>query len=334
MPGSATDRSPIDLPVVSRTASRRQFLRGSAQVLTLLAVGGYLVGCEVDDETDIEVRIPSNMAAYADNVPPPPEEIDRERLGFFTEHEATTIEAFTARLIPGTPEDPGAREAGVLTYMDVMLATVEGFWRPTYIEPPFAETYSGDTPPGESGSDVIYVSEDEIDRYGFQSQLTPREIYRRGLESLDALSQERLGARFVDLDEDQQDEIVTALADDEAPTFDEPSAELFFETLRRDTAHGMFADPSYGGNRDMVGWRLIGYPGAQRAYTPTDMRTEAEPRPPQSMAMLHAFNAGTAPNEGVILPVSDDDPQNQRVREGGHGEHRHGPDGRGGEEDR
>jgi gluconate 2-dehydrogenase gamma chain len=26
---------------------------------------------------------------------------------------------------------------------------------------------------------------------------------------------------------------------------------------------GFFADPIYGGNRDMVAWRMIGYPGAR-----------------------------------------------------------------------
>ena len=34
----------------------------------------------------------------------------------------------------------------------------------------------------------------------------------------------------------------------------------------------MFGDPMYGGNRDMVGWKLIGYPGAQRQYTPDDIK--------------------------------------------------------------
>ena len=35
--------------------------------------------------------------------------------------------------------------------------------------------------------------------------------------------------------------------------------------LLNDTNEGMFADPIYGGNRDFAGWKLIGYPGAQRA---------------------------------------------------------------------
>ncbi|MGN6484303.1 MAG: gluconate 2-dehydrogenase subunit 3 family protein, partial [Thermomicrobiales bacterium] len=29
---------------------------------------------------------------------------------------------------------------------------------------------------------------------------------------------------------------------------------------------GFFADPVHGGNRDMVGWKLIGFPGAHLSW--------------------------------------------------------------------
>ena len=41
-----------------------------------------------------------------------------------------------------------------------------------------------------------------------------------------------------------------------------------------------FADPIYGlprravgGNKDFAGWRLVGFPGAQAIFTPTDMQS-------------------------------------------------------------
>ncbi|UMZ72495.1 gluconate 2-dehydrogenase subunit 3 family protein [Natranaerofaba carboxydovora] len=37
----------------------------------------------------------------------------------------------------------------------------------------------------------------------------------------------------------------------------------FFEQLRQHTMEGMFADPIYGGNKDKIGWKLIGFPGAR-----------------------------------------------------------------------
>ena len=45
------------------------------------------------------------------------------------------------------------------------------------------------------------------------------------------------------------------------------SSKLFFDLLWRNTEEGFFADPLYGGNRNKVGWKLIGFPGvASGAY--------------------------------------------------------------------
>jgi len=41
---------------------------------------------------------------------------------FFNYDQATTIAAFTERLMPGAPGKPGARDAGVLNYIDLALA--------------------------------------------------------------------------------------------------------------------------------------------------------------------------------------------------------------------
>jgi gluconate 2-dehydrogenase gamma chain len=35
----------------------------------------------------------------------------------------------------------------------------------------------------------------------------------------------------------------------------------FFALFRQNVLEGMLADPAYGGNRDMVGWKWIGFPG-------------------------------------------------------------------------
>jgi gluconate 2-dehydrogenase gamma chain len=82
------------------------------------------------------------------------------------------------------------------------------------------------------------------------------------------------------------------------------SALSFFHNLRRHTAEGMFSDPVYGGNRNMVGWKLIGYPGAQRAYEPWEFQQEGTDRKPQSIMDMQAFNPGQPANADVALPVS------------------------------
>ena len=76
--------------------------------------------------------------------------------------------------------------------------------------------------------------------------------------------------------------------EDTASGFDRPSGKAFFTQLRNDTIEGMFGDPMYGGNRDLAGWKLIGYPGAQRQYTPDDIKNPAFTRDPRSLAQLIA----------------------------------------------
>ena len=41
----------------------------------------------------------------------------------------------------------------------------------------------------------------------------------------------------------------------------------FFRLLRQHTIEGMFCDPMHGGNADMIGWQLIGYPGPQMSWS-------------------------------------------------------------------
>ena len=94
------------------------------------------------------------------------------------------------------------------------------------------------------------------------------------------------GGDFVGLTEEQQDGILTDMDEDTATGFEGPAAKAFFTQLRNDTIEGMFADPMYGGNRDLVGWKLIGYPGAQRYYSADDLKQPGTNRQPQSLAQL------------------------------------------------
>jgi gluconate 2-dehydrogenase gamma chain len=117
--------------------SRRNFLKIATATVAVTAVG-----CDVAPPapTGLPAFRPPVAAQYpevpyAPLVPPAP-----GQLRFFTPHEARTVEAFTARLLPGTPQDPGAREAGVVYYVDHMLSHEEGFVEPVYRQGPFAES--------------------------------------------------------------------------------------------------------------------------------------------------------------------------------------------------
>ena len=281
------------------------FLRSSA-----IAVAG--VGAAACQPTDLQssgipntpVPVPNQYPDIPFAPPQPPPTL----LTVLTAAEAQAVEAFTARLYPGDPDDPGAREAGVTNFIDKKLAYHDGYVIYTYTQPPHAKTYEGDQPPDQQSDElgkIVWVKKSEIDRYGYQSLIPPVERYRVGLASLDRFATEQFGTDFADLSEGQQDQIIDALENGNAPDyFKDPTGKQLFDMLKGDTIQGMFADPAYGGNRDMIGWKQIGYPGAQRAYTPTDMDTEGAVRPPQSLAMMHRFHSGVGANPSVIVPQS------------------------------
>lgn len=235
-----------------------------------------------------------------DTAPPP------GVLRFFDAHQARTVDALTSRIFPAGPDGPGAHEAGAGNYIDYLLSRDDAFGQPIYRRSPFALAYRGDHPPPDREG-TVWAPKSELPRHGFQSALDPREIYRRGLASLDRLARRRFGADFADLPPDVQDRIVAALADDTAEGFETPTAREFFQMVQEHTVEGTFSDPQYGGNFDMIGWRAIGFPGAQRTYAPEDLSTEDIDLEPQSLAQLHAFHPRGAdqahPHPAVAMPM-------------------------------
>ena len=288
-------RAPDDTEDVPERRSRRFFLKSSGA-----AVAGGLGVAAGRQIAPAQATSPGS-----DPVPAPPEAPPEPRLRYFRPDQAALVEGIAARLIPGTPEDPGATEAGVVYFIDTLLANGDGFAEPTYRQPPFAQVYDGEAPPaaGTAGvAQVIWIAADQIERYGFQSPMTPREAYQNGLPAVNRFATERFGATFVELSARQQDQLLMAMEDDEATGFETPAASVFFSLLQNHVVQGMFSDPVYGGNRDMAGWKLVGYPGSQRGYNPEELQTEGTDRQPQGLTDLAHFHAGR-PEPYPVLPV-------------------------------
>lgn len=109
--------------------------------------------------------------------------------------DARDIEAITSCIVPSGDDGPGAREAGVVYFIDRALGSF------------FAGQHAA-------------IARD-----------------------LAALPQ-----RFADLDEAARDAQMHAL-----------EGQPLFESLRLLTILGLFASPAYGGNRDTLGWQLMGF---------------------------------------------------------------------------
>jgi gluconate 2-dehydrogenase gamma chain len=88
---------------------------------------------------------------------------------------------------------------------------------------------------------------DGVREQGYQGREAPRDIYRSGLKTL---------GRFHLLG-----------APEQAARLKEIEKTVFFSLLRTHTIEGMFCDPMHGGNVDMIGWQLVGFPGPRMGYT-------------------------------------------------------------------
>jgi gluconate 2-dehydrogenase gamma chain len=88
--------------------------------------------------------------------------------------------------------------------------------------------------------------------------------YRRGLRAVDRHARGKFGKRFALLGDAEKDAVLLDFEAGQVPGF-KPAAE-FFETVRCHVLEGVFGEPQYGGNRGMVGWRLVGFPGQQFGY--------------------------------------------------------------------
>jgi gluconate 2-dehydrogenase gamma chain len=163
---------------------------------------------------------------------------------FFTATEAHEVEAIVARLIPADDLSVSGKDAGCAVFIDRQLAGEYGTFGRLYMQGPF-----------QKGTPM----------QGDQSELVPRERYRLGLAGLDAYCQKQLQKSFSALAPEQQDKILTGLEKGEI-TLDGIDAKLFFSQILGNTMEGFFADPVYGGNRDMVSWKMIGFPGARYDY--------------------------------------------------------------------
>jgi gluconate 2-dehydrogenase gamma chain len=147
-------------------------------------------------------------------------------LRFFTAAEARVISAACERIFPSDASGPGAKEAGVVIYIDRQLAGPYGADKYRYTKGPFV---------------------DSVAEHGYQGKENPRETYKIGLAAL--------GTGFPDLATEAQIQKLQSM-----------EQTRFFQLLRAHTIEGMFSDPMHGGNAGLIGWQLIGYPGPRMSY--------------------------------------------------------------------
>jgi gluconate 2-dehydrogenase gamma chain len=112
---------------------------------------------------------------------------------------------------------------------------------------------------------------------GYQGKATPREVYRDGIAKLagfDALAPAAQDAKLREIE-----------------------STYFFRLLRQHTIEGMFSDPMHGGNADLIGWQLIGFPGPQMSWSEHVDQHYGEAFRPKPMSLAQVVGRKVTPWE-------------------------------------
>lgn len=237
--------------------SRRSFLRKSLTLIPVVTVAGSGIGlgaAVVADPAPAQAKARDEATAAGSATAYQPV--------FFTAEEWAFVNAAVARLIPADATGPGALEAGVPEYIDRQLTTPYATGATWYMQGPFVA--------------------DAAPEFGYQLRLVPRDIYRLGIAAADDWCGRQYGKRFAELDAATQDQVLGLLEAGKA-TFDAVPAKVFFSYLLTNTKEGFFCDPIHGGNKGLVGWKLVNFPGARADFMDWVERGERYPIPPVSI---------------------------------------------------
>ncbi|MGG9110619.1 gluconate 2-dehydrogenase subunit 3 family protein [Raoultella ornithinolytica] len=235
--------------------SRRDFLVKSMALIPTVVIGSGSVGAVAAASTaQAAERATAGGSASATTGDWKPQ--------FFNEREWAFINAAVARLIPADELGPGAREAGVPEFIDRQMNTPYATGSIWYMQ-------------GQFNPDVPK-------EMGYQLPLVPKQIYNLGIADADEWCQGQYHQPFAGLTPEQQD---AALSQFEAGSaaFKQLPSSLFFSYLLQNTREGFFSDPIHGGNKGMVGWTLINFPGARADFMDWVERGERYPLPPVSI---------------------------------------------------
>ena len=181
--------------------------------------------------------------------------------------ESSEVEAIVETVIPTDSAGPGGKEAGVLYFIDQQLAGDYGTNARMYVDGPFVA--SGLAGP-ISVRGVDYAQGTFTVPYTgptYQYNMTLREFWRTGLLALETYSNSTYGNNFENLSNSQRTQVLTDLYNNKPTSFNDIVPRDFFNEILFMTWSGFLMDPAYGGNINLVGWKLTGFTGANMGDT-------------------------------------------------------------------
>ena len=229
-PSSSEDQSTHD-------PSRRRFMKNTGMIVGGVAGGSLLGGLFTNK---FQSKPTDEQKENKNKKKDPPEQA---RMFFTRFSDFVVLEQAAERIYPEDHNGPGAIELGVPYFIDRQLAGSWGLNAQDYRQAPFDGT--------------------EADAEN--SRLTRQNLFLNGLRKMNILSQERFNDSFDQIEEDQQIEILQEFESGNVQ-LNSVSSQSFFQMFRMAVIEGAYADPLYGGNIDMAGWKMKEFPGPVPSY--------------------------------------------------------------------
>jgi gluconate 2-dehydrogenase gamma chain len=159
---------------------------------------------------------------------------------FLQPQEALFVEAVVDHMVPADELTPRGTDIGLATFIDRALAGSWGKGDRLFMQGPW-----------EKGTP----------NQGYQLPLTPAHLYRASIAGCNAYCRKTFGQTFDKCTAEQKEAFLKDLADGKVTFEGGLSGRTFFGILYSNVMEGMFGDPIYGGNKDKIGWKMIGFPG-------------------------------------------------------------------------
>ena len=172
--------------------------------------------------------------------------------------EAAFIEALVNVLCPADEFSPNGVDCGLAAYIDRQLAGPYGQGDRRYLRGPF-----------KHGKPEL----------GLQLPLTPEQFCEAGIAAVNLACVRDHGTSFDQLPPASAEAVLRDIEAGRMTDARLPLASWFNEIILPLFSEACFADPIYGGNRDAVFWKMIGYPGLPATHTVDMVRYRGKPYP-------------------------------------------------------
>jgi gluconate 2-dehydrogenase gamma chain len=214
--------------------ARRDFLKGASAASASVAL------LSVPQTTPAKATEAPGAVKPKDSSPP------AQAQGWLTltMDEVAFFSAVADSMIPADELSPSGTDCGIPVFIDRQLAGAWGAGAKMYRSGPYHQG---------------------LPEQGYQLSLTPREFFAVGVRGTNDWSRHSYGKEFDRLGPAERVAALKSMEDGSAEIANIDPKE-FFQRLLAITMEGFFSDPLYGGNRNKVSWRMLGFPGLPATY--------------------------------------------------------------------